>query len=152
MKQRGNNTQLTPGDAKKKKKKYKYTNQQLEKEKKTESSSAMQRNFSFCSTQFSITSADGKTKFSWRGEPASHVLGNEQHGAFSLGGLSGQLSCECPTDCYCKAVSRCLGSLTEGSQAVIPRQRERGRRKRERREASGEKKGISTHHFDQQTR
>lgn len=42
-------------------------------------------------------------------EPASYVLGNEQRGALSLGGLSEHLSCERPTDCYRKAVSRRLG-------------------------------------------
>lgn len=36
-------------------------------------------------------------------------------GLSSTAWLSEHLLCECPTDCYCKAVSRRLGSVTEDS-------------------------------------
>lgn len=64
MKQRGNNTQLTPGDATKRKPiRQPAARKRKKNTKKTpDSSSAIQRNFSFCSTQFSITSTDGKNK------------------------------------------------------------------------------------------
>lgn len=66
MKQRGNNTQLTPGDATKRKLIHQPAASQkkkINKKKIHDSSSAIQRNFSFCQTQFSITFADRKTKF-----------------------------------------------------------------------------------------